>query len=389
MRRIKPRRRREAAAPKHLVRAEPRLGVFPVGVWYKSWVRTERRRRPLPDVTEKLAAAAAPRALRVRSDNCGRVTFQVRPLGRWAIAAPGRRRLWNSRAIARRELPLGFGRKPAAHEATEGFRLVPVHVNDRLLGRKRPPSIKPVRAPNALALVPIARRRERIPPRPTLIAPPFAPVVAARIDEVSELTVSDRFASEEKRTQLDFVRPLFVIEHEASAGRSTQQKNTAGELGVAARRRGGRVYRNRDQRGRRIAERLARVMKRLRVHVLVAGSKLREVEQPVVVGSFRKEVLQLMQHGVKIAASSFKGQERQLPAHIVRDRGRVVQRVGRVDHARPASAVGPLAQTPIFLKPREVSELPEDGVDDRELRTQQSFSVEIVGKREDARSRRF
>src|SRR6266540_7383785 len=116
--------------------------------------------------------------------------------------------------------------------------------------------------------------------------------------------------------------PLFVIERELRVAGGAEAKCAAGELDVA--RRAGWLGSGSTARRRRIAERLARVVKRFRVHLLVPRGEAREVG--VSLATCGEALKQTGQNFLAIGQRVGERRQGKLPARVVRHGGRVVQR---------------------------------------------------------------
>src|SRR5713101_9715956 len=125
-----PRLRRPGAAAQDFVRAKPGLGVFLVGINHKSRIRAEIAARPLPDITDHLAAAEGAIASSTLAHiHCTqRAPTQVGAIRRWWIVSPWEATLDLGKPSAGRglgggrDLPFRLVRKPPASPPAVGFR---------------------------------------------------------------------------------------------------------------------------------------------------------------------------------------------------------------------------------------------------------------------------
>src|SRR5205823_15096536 len=208
------RARRPAPALEYVLLAEMRLGVFLVGIAGESRIRLKRVGDPFPDVADHLPAADRTVAVgqRAHVDRPTGEEVEVRALAGRGRVAPGEAMISSGRGIeGGRHLPFHLGGQPPPRPAAERLRLVPVHVHDRLPGIERHEQIEPPLEP---AATPLLAPEERMlgplapAPVPAAPAPPFAPPIAAVVDEGLELRVGDGRRGDPERLDLDGMRPL-------------------------------------------------------------------------------------------------------------------------------------------------------------------------------------
>src|SRR5690242_3949915 len=149
--------------------------------------------RPLPDVADHLLDTERAGPGGERSDGGGmspaRPEIRPRPVGRGIPPgeapdrAPGCRR--------RGLLPLGLGRKTPPRPARERVRLVPAHVDHRLVETERLPAAEPPSLPPAARVTPEQRVLESflLSERPSRVVPIRPIPVSAVIHEREEPTV--------------------------------------------------------------------------------------------------------------------------------------------------------------------------------------------------------
>ena len=210
-------------------------------------------------------------------------------------------------------------------------------------------------------------------------------MVAAIVHESRELSVGHGRARDGEGRQFMRMRPLFVVENVQRAGFRTQIVPAARHEDIfiadvidQVRRRarliGGKLR-------RRITHRLARVRNRLAVHIFVHGHK------PVEIGFVRCGValVELFEHAVEhllhVGQRLIARRQRQLPAGIMRHRGRIPERI----RVRPDGLqIAQVPQGPAFLKPRDVAQLPNQRIDDVHARHAHLLVGEIGHQRERA-----
>ena len=116
------------------------------------------------------------------------------------------------------------------------------------------------------------------------------------------------------------------------------------------------------------------------MHVLMEERQLHQIEKPLVV----RLPFEPRQHALENPILKFerhrKARQRQIPARVVRDLCGIVERIGAVEDAPRERFVGAQSQAPEFLEPRDVPQLPQHGIDDRELWTEQLGAFEIAGE---------
>ena len=86
-------------------------------------------------------------------------------------------------------------------EAAPGFRLVPVDVNDGLVGWERYRLVEAAQPPGITLPGPVTRRSQSRcdAPGPALVAPPFGPEIAVGRHELEILGVADRGTGDAER----------------------------------------------------------------------------------------------------------------------------------------------------------------------------------------------
>ena len=174
------------------------------------------------------------------------------------------------------------------------------------------------------------------------------------------------------------MRPLFVVEMKSGVSRRAEQKLSPGQLDVSVQGALPCILGSRQR--VRIAERLPCIVKRFRVHVFVEEHQLHEIEKPLVV----RLALEPRQHALEDAILKFERgpqiRKRQVPARVMRDPRRIVERIGAFEDALRERFVGAQSQAPELLEPGDVPQLPQHRIDDRELRTEQLRTFEIAGE---------
>jgi len=120
-------------------------------------------------------------------------------------------------------------------------------------------------------------------------------------------------------------------------------------------------------------------MQRLRVHVLVQRGEAHEIAQALVLGLAGQLFQRSLQYTRQIGARFGQVGERQVPARVMRDVGRVVQRISPGQDGRCQRAAFLIAKAPVLLEPADVADLPERRVDYRELRAEQALAVQSGG----------
>ena len=215
-------------------------------------------------------------------------------------------------------------------------------------------------------------------PVPALGRPEIAAPIATVANEFQKLRIGDRGPSNAKRFQLDPVRPLFVVEMKPGISRRTEEKLSPGQLDVSVQ---GAVPRIVSAQRVRVAERLPCIVKRFRVHVLMEERQLHEVEKPLVV----RFPLEPRQHAIENTILKLergrKVRQRQIPARVVRDLRGIVERIGALEDALRERFVGAQSEAPVLLEPGDVSQLPQHGIDDRELWAEQLRTLEVAGEK--------
>src|ERR687886_682274 len=160
----------------------------------------------------------------------------------WWLVAPGVEAFARSdgrtvrcRLSRRGELPLGLGGQSTSGPPAVGLGLVPVDVDDGLVGRYGLYLIKPAVIPAVASFRPVDRvlGGDGATPHPALVAPELAALVAAIVHERGKLRVGDGAARHLEGGDLDAVGPLFVVEDEGEVGGRTAHELSAGDAGVA------------------------------------------------------------------------------------------------------------------------------------------------------------
>src|SRR5262249_5781526 len=152
---------------------------------------------PFPNVADHLPKAKGAVPFGQSADIRAAEPFavQVGAPRRRRIVAPGepalafRQRAAAIRTAGGRHFPFRLGRQPAPCEAAKRLRLVPVDVDARSVRLEGLPAVELAPLPASLSTSPVQRvlGPRRFAPTPTLIAPPGAPAVTSRGDEVGEL----------------------------------------------------------------------------------------------------------------------------------------------------------------------------------------------------------
>src|SRR5439155_13748459 len=170
--------------------------------------------------------------------------------------------------------------------------------------------------PFSVALDPVAGCLQPVLPAPTFGRPEITARIAAVANEFQELRIRDRRAGNAKGIELDPMSPLFVVEMKSGVSRRTDQKLFAGQLDVSVQSALPCVV---SLQRVRIAERLSRIVERLRVHVLMEERQLHEIQKPLVV----RLPFEPRQHALQNTLLKFEGsrkvRKRQGPARVMRD----------------------------------------------------------------------
>src|SRR5687768_7076955 len=99
-------------------------------------------------------------------------------------------------------------------------------------------------------------------------------------------------------------------------------------------------------------------MKCFRVHVLMARGEPSEVPERRVLGLALEPANHAIERLSLISACGCECRQRKTPARFVRNSSGVVEVVGATQKRVRKGAVVAVAQTPAFLEPREVAQLP-------------------------------
>jgi len=208
-------------------------------------------------------------------------------------------------------------------------------------------------------------------------------VKIAKLYVTAAIIAADDAVRDAKGRHLDFVRPFLVVEGEALARPGAAREAPAGKFLVV------RAVHARRPLSRRVgvAERLARVMERLGMHVLVIQAQLRVVAQRGVLRLVRQALAHPLEHVGQVAAGRLASGQRQAPARVVRHCGRIVERVRAVENRVDRRAALGHAQAPALLEPADVPDLPQRRIDDGEHRSEQPLAFEVLRHAQRARAR--
>ncbi len=280
-----------------------------------------------------------------------------------------------------RHLPFRLGGQPPPRPAAERLRLVPVHVHDRMpwIERHEPieSSLEPAAGP---LLAPEERMLDRLPPAPVPAAPapPFAPPIAAVVDEGLELRVGDGRRGDPERLDSDGMCPLLVVEDERLVGIGAEHEGAAGdgdvvraELGIDRRRATGRI----EARGPRIAQGLEDRRQVLGVHVLVQRGQRVEVDLVATRRAGLEPRHAPPQHLRDVRERGGARRKAVIPASRVGHVERVVDRVRAGQDG--VGAIEP-AQQPVLLEPADVAHLPDRRLKEVPARAEHLRVREIV-----------
>ena len=208
------RRGPRAAAEDVVALAEEDLGVLAVGVGGEAGVAVELRRGPLPRVAQHAERDAGAGR---RPTGCGPrpVWSRFGRQGREPPLGPGRRLL-----------PLGLGREPGSVGSGEGVGLEPGEVDHRLVGMQGRPAVDAPLPPSVRAGGPALRVGDVVVllPRPALVGPPLAALVAAALDEAQEGGVGDRGAADAEGGEVAPVARALVVVGEALVRRAHRER---------------------------------------------------------------------------------------------------------------------------------------------------------------------
>src|SRR5262249_30892862 len=276
-------------AAQHLSFSKPWLRIIVVGVGGKSGKRCEVRGRPFPNITDHLPAAECAVATRA-SRNIERTVerkVEICMIARRQHLAPGPNSFGlretpssGARFADPCRLPLGFCRQPALCPAAPGSGFVPVYKHDGGIQLQILRSVVAPPPPHAVRFwLPVNGTLGALvlTPGPAGIAPKFPNAIATCLNERRKLPIGDRGARDPEWFELDWVRPLLVIENETIGLCSAKSPRAARHFGIA-RQGAGRRRRAFAQSGRRrIGQRFPHVSQRFDVHVLVADGQFVEI----------------------------------------------------------------------------------------------------------------
>ncbi len=254
---------------------------------------------------------------------------------------------------------------------------MPIHVHHREIAVQPHLLVEAALPPLAVPLDPVARRAHLALPVPAFGRPEIAAPIAAVANEFQKSRVRDRHPGNAKRFQLDPVRPLFVVEMKPGVSRRAERKLAPGHLDVTVQ---GDLPCVVPLQRVRVAERLPRIVKRFRMHVLVEEHQLHEIEKPLVVRLPFEARQHALENAILIFERGRKARQRQIPARVVLDLRGIVERVGTLEQALRERLVGAQPQAPALLEPGDVPQLPQHGIDDRELWTEQLRTLEVAGE---------
>ena len=178
-------------------------------------------------------------------------------------------------------------------------------------------------------------------PAPPGLTPAFPPAVSLCLDELQKFRLRHGRARDSERTDLDRVRPLFVVENKWLFVKRSQEKTSAGNLRISAERvrLAGLGRSQAGEKGCTPSISLPSVREGFRVHVLVENAQRDEIA--FLFAEF--SLLDTLQHPVAYRRHVGHGvvarRQPQAPTCIVRDGCRIVERVPVCTDRRLAARV--------------------------------------------------
>ena len=247
----------------------------------------------------------------------------------------------------------------------KGVRLEPGHVDRGLLGVQWRPSVDaPLPPPVGPGGPPLwVGDVVVLLPRPALVRPPLAALVAAALGEAQEGRVGDRGAADAEARQVDQVARALVVEREAvivGAHRELARRDLDRVEARAGRRAPRRGRRLEPGRGAQAGE-LDRLQHRLRVLELVLEHHLVDVGGAEAVEDRERSLAHLGQVVERLGAV----EQRQVAAHGARRLERVVHR-GQLGVQQRLTAVA--VDEPQVLVGGDVGEIPDERAHQRRVR---------------------
>jgi Xaa-Pro dipeptidase len=359
---------------------EPGLRVLPVGIRSEAGVRAESARRPLPYVADHLPAPGGGVPFRagpyIRAAQ--RACVELGPLGGGRRFTPGEAAFGACRRIESGcGFPLRLGRQAAPRPATVSHSLMPVHVDDRPIGLEGYPTVKFAPLPTTLLATPVCRLLGFGcgAPHPSLVGPQLPASVAGVTNKGGKLPLGHGAPRDAEGRDHDWVRPLLVVEYEWLAGDGPEEERAPHNLYVTQQRARGRSCgQHAGERRGRIAMSLPRVGESLVVHVLVEDRIESEVEQLGVASPMGQAVEDAVSYLRHVGEGVLAGRQRQIPSRVMSNGCGVPKSVAVGPDRRFTQGV---PKHPLFLEPSYVTNLPEEGVYDREARPDELGVVEI------------
>src|SRR5262249_10971177 len=239
-------------------------------------------------------------------------------------------------------------------------------------------------------------RAHALPPTTSVVTPKFCACISVVFHELRELMVGHGSPRNREWLNFDLMRVHLVIKDEGPIRQTAEQKPPTRYLRIA--QSGTRILRviyRRDARatisirtlvavietGFRITERLPRVAECFIVHVLMKQRERKKVFR-LNIDFFLMFIVicNAIQHFLHVSKRLRARKERQIPARIVRNLGRIVERVTVRQNRRTAIQ---MSQHPVLLKPGHMSNFPEYRINDLQTWANQLFVSQIYnqGKR--------
>ena len=119
------------------------------------------------------------------------------------------------------------------------------------------------------------------------------------------------------------------------------------------------------------------------MHVLVLSGERVEVHIALSRLAVGEAVGDRIEHRPHVVQGGFEGGERQVPASIVMHGHGIVKRVGVCEDRL---ALVQVTQDPVLLEPSQMTDLPQQGIDDVELGTHELFGRQAFYELQAARS---
>src|SRR6516165_11678619 len=222
---------RPTSAAQYLAFAKPRLRIVFIRIGSKTWKRHEVRRRPFPNIADRLPAAegaVAPGAgCDIERSVKSKIQICILVRRRGTTPRPGTLHRGQTPAVGAWladccRFPLCLCGQPTLRPAAPGLGFVPVDENNRSVGRNDLDAVVAAPCPHTVRFrLPVngTLGAQTLAPRPSGIAPEFPNTITASLNKICKFPIGDRRARDKERDKFNLVRPFFVIKNEPVSAR--------------------------------------------------------------------------------------------------------------------------------------------------------------------------